>query len=209
MRVHQIYPTSIAEDRIVPSQDLLDHIDSLELATHGESNYRLHNVYGLRSKDTYIFDNPIFTEVRKQFEKKALWLMQEKMDMEVQDARMLQSWLSIKKQGQQHQRHRHSNCVVSGVWWFEYYEDFPPAPLTLHREKLSFQDSFAIKSKKKDWYYKPEAAGVYILFPAYTYHSVPMNINYMDRRSIAFNIGVGGSIGHEGSLNEMKFERLV
>jgi len=188
---------------------LVDHINNLELVPHGEPYENLDNIYGLRSKDTYIFDQPIFKSLREQFEKKALWLMQEKMEKDVTEARMLQSWVSVKKPGQSHIRHRHSNCVVCGVWWYEYDELNPPMPLYLHRHDLSFQDSYALRSSKTDWYYRPQATGVFVLFPAYTYHSVPINTSNKDRKSIAFNIGVSDKIGYDMSFNEMKFERLV
>jgi len=199
----------VLEDQIVPTKEMVDHINNLDLAQHGEKHENLDNVYGLISKDTYILDNPIFKSLRHQFEKKALWLMQAKMEMEVRRARMLQSWVSVKRQGQSHVRHRHSNAVVCGVWWFEYDELNPPMPLYLHRNGLSFSDPFAVKASKVDWCYQPQATGVFVLFPAYTYHSVPMNIFQKDRRSVAFNIGVSNNIGYDRSLNEMKFERLV
>ncbi|MEK9696805.1 MAG: putative 2OG-Fe(II) oxygenase [Candidatus Poseidoniales archaeon] len=209
MRVHQIYPTSVAEDQIVPNQDLVNHINNLELVPHGEPQENLDNIFGLRSKNTYIFDDPIFKQLKSQFEKKALWFMREKMERDVTEARMLQSWVSLKRPGQSHVRHRHSNAVVCGVWWFEYDELNPPMPLYLHRSGLSFSNSFAVKSSKTDWCYEPHASGVYVLFPGDTYHSVPMNTTKKDRRSIAFNIGVSDNIGYENSFNEMKFERLV
>lgn len=197
------------EDRILPSQELLDHINNLELVSHGNKHDNFDAVYGLRSADTYIFDNPIFDDIRKYFERKALYLVQEQMDKHVTETRMLQSWLTVKKPGQSHVRHRHSNCVVCGVWWYEYDKKNPPMPLYLHKHDLSVQDSYSLRPNNKDWHYQPQDSGFFLLFPSYTYHSVPMNTGTKDRKTIAFNIGVSNNLGYDISFNEMKFERLV
>ena len=197
------------EDRILPSQELLDHINNLTLVSHGNRLDNLDSIYGLRSIDTYILDNPLFDDIRKYFEKTALHLLKNIMQKKVKEARILQSWLTVKKPGQSHIRHRHSNCAISGVWWYEYDKQNPPMPLYMHQHDLSPQDAFSLRPIYADWHYQPQDAGFFLLFPSYTYHSVPMNTSAKDRKSIAFNIGVSESIGYDVSGNEMKFERLI
>ena len=168
--------------------------------------------YGDRSKNSYILDEPEC----KDFKPFVLGLAKTYGDMlgyDYESYRFGQSWLSYKHPGQHHTQHTHPNSLISGVFYFGQPEEKTPA-IRLHKMSGGFNQSYIEPKKVAD---KRElkyawgqfdiefAPGLFLLFPSYLHHSVPLNKSNSTRCSLAFNVVPEVGFGDETSLTELKF----
>ena len=118
-----------------------------------------------------------------------------------------QSWLVITKPGGDVNVHWHSNSIISGVFYISVKEDDHICfydPLKKHRKPyiLINRDEYGV------WYSDIFRANVnnneLILFPPWLEHGFTSNEkNTTDRISLSFNVFVKGSIGIQGTTNEL------
>ena len=177
----------------------------------GETGVDVSN-YGDRSKNSYILDEPEC----KDFKPFVLGLAKTYGDMlgyDYESYRFGQSWLSYKHPGQHHTQHTHPNSLISGVFYFGQPEEKTPA-IRLHQMMGGFNTSYISPKRvpdKRNLKYAWEHfdiqfnPGLFLMFPSYLHHSVPLNKSNTTRCSIAFNIVPEVGFGEEGSLTELKF----
>jgi uncharacterized protein (TIGR02466 family) len=173
------------------------------------------NDYGLRSENTYVLDQEKCNLLR-------LWILehvknfaQKLLNFENLDFAITQSWVSIKSKGQRHTAHRHPNSIISGVFYWEEYEQMPiifhkpeatgtysSLKMTTLPGKNNFPyswDSYAVSPKKNSL----------ILFPSHLKHSVDSLQTDTIRKCLAFNVMPKKIIGNNGGLDELDFQRLI
>lgn len=168
--------------------------------------------YGERSKNSYILDEPECKDL-KAF---VLGLSKTYGDMlgyDYESYRFGQSWLSYKHPGQHHTQHTHPNSLISGVFYFGQPEEKTPA-IRLHKMTGGFNTSYIMPKNvadKRELKYAWEqfdikfAPGLFLLFPSYLHHSVPLNKSNSIRCSLAFNVVPEVGFGAEDNLTELKF----
>ena len=119
------------------------------------------------------------------------WL-NDKMKLNV-EFEIIEAWATKTKTGGYSSMHRHSHCILSGVFYLKdnnqikihkpYVSDFwnmKPTEYTKHNSL-----SYYVQSNKNEM----------ILFPNYIYHQINKYHGQEDRYSIAFNILPRGNLG--------------
>lgn len=120
-KVYPIFPIGIMD---FPYENGIEEISyylkTLQLKDGG-------NGFGKTSVDTYVLDHPELKPL-KQFIESAFLDYAKVVDrVQTSKIQLLQSWISVKLQGQVHQTHQHSNSLYSGVFYFDdYNENSPP-----------------------------------------------------------------------------------
>jgi uncharacterized protein (TIGR02466 family) len=189
-----IYITSL--DRKF-SNDELDFINKIKKET-------LKNESNSTSKDNYILNNEIF----KNFKIKLNLIVKDYFKKIISSSNNItpyitQSWLNFTETNQYHQKHTHSNSLVSGVLYINCHEE--------HDKITFFNDKYnIIKLEKLDWniwnsesWWVPVKSGDIILFPSSLTHMVETKKGENTRISLAFNTFIKGKIGNELSLTSL------
>ena len=161
-----------------------------------------------QSEDTFILDKPEMSRVRQFIDSKIKEFVFKVMGS---DAEMVitQSWLNRNGKGESHHEHKHTNSMISGVWYPQIHEKLPPI-----RFKTSEQRDVSFRIKRYNTYNSqsfmlPIKVGELILFPSNLQHSVPTNQSDEERISLSFNTWCKGSMGDEKSLTYLPFDRLM
>lgn len=113
------------------------------------------------------------------------------------------SWVVRHKSGDWAQQHIHTNCILSGVYYFDVTGEKDCGEFTLTRD-LSKAGVFPTSCdvdvmdwnlfNSKIWSMTPKNGDVY-MFPSSTVHSVSSNMTNNDRHSLAFNVHIKGKLG--------------
>ena len=163
------------------------------------------NVGNFNSSDQYIFNSRL-KEIKQFCDIQIQGYIEEVIYPKKKDLGMYitQSWLNINKPGGFHHEHRHSNSILSGVFYISAQEG----------DSICFIDPNAdlkdvITFEHRDWNawnsvttYFPVSEGELVIFPSWLRHSVPPNENATkDRISLSFNTFVKGKLYH-GSDSE-------
>ena len=110
--------------------------------------------------------------------------------------------------GQGHHNHKHSNSVISGVFFIDGNED---NPITFHRDdsRAFFGGNFEYNIEEynilnsRTWV-MPNKKNHLLLFPSTISHSVNSNNTNKERISLSFNTFIKGNIGEVIRLTELK-----
>ena len=176
-------------------------------------------IYGNKSVDDYLLDRAecnelksfIILHIEKYADKIMAWNFER--------FEITQSWLTIKFLGEAHGLHFHANSVLSGVFYFDDYQE-ETSNLVLHRPAIMSQlmTQFApVTDRKKmddtefpwnEWEIKPKKNQL-VLFPSWLGHSVRPNTAQHARKCLAFNAVPAGKFGSKESATEIEFNRLV
>ena len=168
--------------------------------------------YGDRSSNSYLLDEPECKGL-KTFILGVAKTYGDMLAYDYKSYRFGQSWLSYKHPGQHHTQHTHPNSLISGVFYFDQPEEKTPA-IRLHKMMGGFNTSYISPKRvndKRNLKYAWEHfdiqfnPGLFLMFPSYLHHSVPLNKSKTTRCSVAFNIVPEVGFGEEGSLTELKF----
>jgi len=119
-----------------------------------------------------------------------------------------QSWINFNGKGQAHHSHKHSNSVISGVFYIDGDED---CPITFHREdsRAYFGGNYEYEIEEynvlnsRTWT-MPNKKNHLILFPSTISHSVNPNNSDKERVSLSFNTFIKGYVGTKKRLTELK-----
>ena len=118
------------------------------------------------------------------------------------------SWITDVEPGSSSQFHSHFNCMISGVYYFDTYDEFS-APIEFINPLTKVQ-SFWIEPKEPSlacstlWTLPPRDKQV-IFFPSYLEHRVGLHRGDKMRHSLAFNIVPIGLIGGADSSYNNKW----
>lgn len=108
------------------------------------------------------------------------------------------SWATKTPKGSFCQLHRHSNCMYSGVWFFDEYEDNTGKfelqdPYLLHLDFLVLPQKDT-EYNRRQYSITPES-GLMVFFPSFLFHRIGYNHSEKTRYSLAFNFMPTGTIG--------------
>jgi uncharacterized protein (TIGR02466 family) len=118
--------------------------------------------------------------------------------------RITQSWMNINPPGTIHDRHLHSNSIVSGVIYIKV--DDKSGRFMIHRKEEDKVLRNTITNYNKfnfeHMWFEPKPSELY-LFQSNMVHSVGMNESTIDRISLSFNTFYTGIIGDRLNTTEL------
>jgi uncharacterized protein (TIGR02466 family) len=167
-----------------------------------QKNYLLNlpkaqNMGNLRSESGYIFEYPIFAELKKKINEHIKEYIQTVYPGSNINVYITQSWVNYTEHNQYHHKHSHPNSFISGVFYvnaiknedmIKFYKDLPII--------------YEIPHNQPNNYNCPEVAilvetGDLVLFPSNFAHNVPPTTSKETRISISFNTFIKGNLGDE------------
>ena len=169
-----------------------------------QKNYLLNlpkilNTGNLRSESGYIFEYPLFAELKKTINEHLKEYVNIVYPNSNIDVYITQSWANYTEPNQYHHKHSHPNSFISGVFYvnaiknedmIKFHKDLPPI--------------FQINHNQSNNYNSQEVAilvetGDLVLFPSNFTHNVPPTTSKETRISISFNTFIRGNLGDEDS----------
>ena len=185
---------------LFPTPLYINHIN--DPLINQQKNYLLNlpkvlNMGNLRSESGYIFEYPLFVELKKTINEHIKEYVNIVYPNSNLDVYITQSWANYAEPNQYHHKHSHPNSFISGVFYvnaiknedmIKFYKDLPP--------------TFQINHKQSNNYNSHDVAilvetGDLVLFPSNFTHNVPPTTSKETRISIAFNTFIKGNIGDE------------
>ena len=190
-------PLYIKED-IFYDEKVNEHLKSYEYE-------RMESKNGDYTKDKYILEKPEVIDLKNAIQKCIDDLVFNQLHV-AEDVKfyITNSWAVRHLPKDWAQFHLHTNCLLSGVYYFDVKEDQGSLVCTTDygvntgvfpiNINLTFKQNNLFNSKK--WYMNPKNGTIYI-FPAWMLHSVEENKTQDDRYSLAFNVHLKGKIGEK------------
>jgi len=156
------------------------------------------------SNDTYILNNIIFKNLKKQLDLKIKDYFDKVICTENNIIpHITQSWLNFTRTNQFHHRHQHFNSLVSGVLYINCDEKFDNIKFFSNKyEMIKFKVKEYNIFNSTGWTF-PVKTGDIILFPSYLSHEVSIKQGNNLRISLAFNTFVKGEVGGEKQLDKL------
>jgi uncharacterized protein (TIGR02466 family) len=192
LQVYGLFPTPL----IVTEYDCGETIRNIlktEANNFGGGNVKIHGSY---SKNFRILELEEMVEFNLHVTNLATMIMKDIMAYEVNNTKCIQSWVSTKQNGEEHQRHSHPNSIVSAVYFYEE-QDKDASELLFHKPHsvsntnwLSYSTNVEIQSKSEfawQFFSIPPEKNRLVLFPSYLEHSVEKNTTNSKRTSFAMN----------------------
>jgi len=163
------------------------------------------NKFNTRSNNTYIFDTKL--KKIKEFCEQHIKIYVEQVisPHENLDFYITQSWLNVTKQGESHQKHSHSNSIISGVFYISTIEN---DTVCFHDISIVAKERMHILSATQHMFNSGERilsvkALDLVMFPSWLEHHVNLNETTVDRISLSFNVFAKGIFGHINNLNRL------
>ncbi len=198
MEFAELFPT------IVGLSKLDREFDAEERATLEESQAYIQNYGNLRSERSDILELPGLVRLKQ-------WIIDEVNDyieyryrpLNKLTPNIIQSWLNITGEGEYHHYHKHSNSILSGV----FYTNADP-----HYDHITFEDvtyrPIDIQPRQQDSINSHSrsvavSTGMLTVFPSSLTHGVNPSQNPNPRVSLAFNIWLTGDINRAGALGDL------
>lgn len=154
--------------------------------------------------DKYILNNPECASLKDKINDEIIkYAYRELRAHDSIEFYITNSWVVRHKSGDWAQQHIHTNCILSGVYYFDVTGEKDCGEFTLLRD-LSVSGIFPHSCdvdvidynlfNSKIWSMIPKNGDVY-MFPSSTIHSVSKNETDNDRHSLAFNVHIKGRLG--------------
>ena len=166
------------------------YIEDLEYQLNGEN---------FRTKDTYLFKHKTLKNIKKFCLKSLNEYLKIVLHSE-QRLGITQCWVNKNPRGTGHSTHIHPNSVLSGVFYFNssspilFAKDTNTTGLRIFSTKITELNYLTFLVNP--------LAGVLLLFPSNTVHSVPLNTKEEMRYSLSFNTFPTDIIGNREALTE-------
>jgi len=195
--IHGIFPVPIY------FSDLEKPLNKKQI-TFVKNNKTRKNEGNVSSKDNYILNNKIFSFLKKELEMKINDYF-EKIISPLDNVKpyITQSWLNFTGQNQYHHKHAHPNSIISGVLYLDVdSEKDKICFFSTDYKQISFQAKTYNPFNSSSWWF-PIKNNQLILFPSSTVHSVDLKEEDNIRTSLAFNVFVKGTFGHNDNLTEL------
>ena len=180
-----------------------------EQVNEGLKSYEYERMYsknGDYTKDKYVLEKPENINLKKAIQDSIDDFVFNQLHV-ADDVQfyVTNSWAVKHSPGDWAQFHVHTNCLLSGVYYFDVREnqgqlsftkDLGPFSNTIFPLNLNlhFKKNNLFNSKR--WYMNPKNGTIYI-FPSWLLHSVEINETPVDRYSLAFNVHLKGKIGEK------------
>jgi uncharacterized protein (TIGR02466 family) len=160
---------------------------------------KIQNTGNLRSESGYIFEYPLFAELKKTINKHIKEYINIVYPNSNLDVYITQSWANYTEPNQWHHKHSHPNSFISGVFYvnaiknedmIKFYKDLPFIYQINHNQPNNYNSGdVAILIESGDL----------VLFPSNFQHNVPPTTSKETRISISFNTFIRGNLGDEDS----------
>jgi len=160
---------------------------------------KIKNMGNLRSESGYIFEYPLFTELKKAIQQSIDEYVQRVYPGSKTEVYMTQSWANFTEPNEFHHKHSHPNSFISGVYYvnaiknedmIKFYKDVPPTYQINHNQPNNYNSGDVAVLVE---------TGDLVLFPSNFTHNVPATTSKETRISISFNTFIRGNIGDEDS----------
>jgi uncharacterized protein (TIGR02466 family) len=185
---------------LFPTPLYINHIDNSLIIQ--QKNYLLNlpkvlNMGNLRSESGYIFEYPLFTELKKTINEHIKEYVNIVYPNSNLDVYITQSWANYTEPNQYHHKHSHPNSFISGVFYvnaiknedmIKFYKDLPFIYQINHNQPNNYNSGDVVILIE---------TGDLVLFPSNFTHNVPPTTSKETRISIAFNTFIKGNIGDE------------
>lgn len=198
--IHSIFPTPVYFSNLNRqfTKEELSFIDEIK-------NNVCNNKSNFTSFDTYILNNLIFKNLKKECEV----IIQDYFDKIISTTNKIvphitQSWLNYTEKDQYHHKHNHWNSLISGVLYIDCNED----NIKFFNEKyqtIKFNVNNYNLWNSDTWTFTVKTGDV-ILFPSYLTHMVETKQTEHTRISLAFNVFIKGELGDKFTLTELKLK---
>jgi uncharacterized protein (TIGR02466 family) len=187
---------------LFPTPLYINHIDNPLI--NQQKNYLLNlpkilNMGNLRSESGYIFECPLFVELKKTINEHIKEYVNIVYPNTNIDVYITQSWANYTEPNEYHHKHSHPNSFISGVFYvnaiknedmIKFYKDLPPVFQINHNQPNNYNSGdVAIFVETGDL----------VLFPSNFTHNVPLTTSKETRVSISFNTFIKGNLGDESS----------
>jgi uncharacterized protein (TIGR02466 family) len=155
------------------------------------------NMGNLRSESGYIFEYPLFAELKKTINehiKEYVNIIYPGSNLNVY---ITQSWANYTEPNQYHHIHSHPNSFISGVFYVNAIKN--EDMIKFYKNSLPM---YQINHNQPNNYNSNDVAifvetGDLVLFPSNFTHNVPPTTSKETRISISFNTFIRGNIGDE------------
>ena len=173
---------------------------------------RMYSKNGDYTKNKYVLEQPDLLDLKKSIQSciDDLVFNQVYVADDVQFY-ITNSWVVRHKPKDWAQLHVHTNCLLSGVYYFDVQPNqgdlrfssnvVSSNSLFPQNVDLRFKENNIYNSK--NWFMKPKNGTIYI-FPSWLLHSVETNESTTNRYSLAFNAHLKGRIGEKEFELEIK-----
>lgn len=206
-KVTPLFAVPLYQTSISPlSNEEKNFIESLEYKRMPADN-------GEYTQNKFILDSVELSGLKNRILEKTKHYIHEVLNVDTAvDFKIENSWINRHRQNDFAGSHRHSNSLVSGVYYIDV--DRQSGAIIFEKNKSSFNlftDTVDIPFKKDNQslnVFNAEAWGIVpknndlILFPSLLYHSVSESQSDKLRYSLAFNMFPRGNLG--GELNSLR-----
>lgn len=187
---------------LFPTPLYINHID--DPLINQQKNYllnlpKIQNAGNLRSESGYIFEYPLFAELKKTINEHIKEYVNIVYPNSNLDVYITQSWANYTEPNEYHHKHSHPNSFISGVFYvnaiknedmIKFYKDLPFTYQINHNQPNNYNSvDVAIFVESGDL----------VLFPSNFQHNVPPTTSKETRISISFNTFIKGNLGDETS----------
>ncbi len=155
------------------------------------------NMGNLRSESGYIFEYPLFAELKKTINEHIKEYVNIVYPNTNIDVYITQSWANYTEPNEYHHKHSHPNSFISGVFYvnaiknkdmIKFYKDLPFIYQINHNQPNNYNSAdVAILVETGDL----------VLFPSNFTHNVPPTTSKETRISVSFNTFIKGNLGDE------------
>ncbi len=157
------------------------------------------NAGNLRSESGYIFEHPLFVELKKTINEHIKEYVNIVYPNSNLDVYITQSWANYTEHNQYHHIHSHPNSFISGVFYVNAIKN--EDMIKFYKNSLPI---YQINHNQPNNYNSNDVAifvetGDLVLFPSNFQHNVPPTTSKETRISISFNTFIKGNLGDEYS----------
>ena len=203
-KIHGMFPIPVYQTHRESDLDSTEEKDIEDIIGEGT---RFNNASHSFSNNSYIFNTKLkklkeFCEEHIKIYVKEIINPKEELDFYI-----TQSWLNLTKPGGGHQKHSHSNSIISGSF---YVETDVGQTINCHdpnqrlKEVIQFYPQEIIKFWNADITTFDVKKNQLMLFPSWLEHGVqPNEQQTKDVISISFNTFVKGNLGEQENLNQL------
>ena len=194
-----IFPTAIL------SADLGRKITEKELETiKFLLSSPIKNTGNLTSREGHVFDNPVFSELKKFCYSKLVDYFKKIISPSTEvDIQITQSWLNSCEPNEFHHKHNHPNSFLSGVFYISTNEN----DCIIFDKDVDNAIVFSVK-EYNNWncntWWLPAIEGRLYIFPSSVQHFVEPVVGSKTRISLSFNSFPKGIIGNETDRTLLK-----
>jgi len=196
-------PIFIKEDLPITEEEI-DYLKSTKFQ-------RMNSKNGDYSTDKYVLDSPQTQKLKQHISHNVNRFVFDELKVNSNiEFYMTNSWVVKHSKGDWAQNHVHTNCILSGIYYFDvtdnsgdihFAKEYNHTTVFPMHLDLDYTEWNLLNCKS--WSFKPKNNELY-LFPPWLGHSVSDNESDLDRYSIAFNFYVKGKIGSQEYQLEIK-----